>query len=368
MESSMHGTRGRTPRLLVLVFALVLGLGVTGAANAEFPTVRGHPSILGTPQEGQTLDGRKGQWLMNDGLNCTDCTFSWTWQRCAADGSGCTDVPSRTGFTYLLGAEDVGKRIRLVEWVFKRDCGEINYSNGTQECADITKNQPSAMTEVVQPKPVTIAQASAPPTIQGLAMEEEVLRATGGTWTGPGTITKVIYWQRCNAVGEGCATIVGATGPTYRLTAADVGSRVRVVETASNEGGVAQAVSTASAVVVELRPSATRPTIAAAKIAQPHRLNLRQVTVRQVGRRVTIQVPVWDTRGFKVIGVRVALTPTGLLAGSGRERATNGAGMATFTFTATGSGSTYVYVEARKAGERAQSGVWTAKLFKIRVR
>jgi hypothetical protein len=195
-----------------------------------------------------------------------------------------------------------------------------------------------------------------------------MLRVTGGTWAGPGTITKVIYWQRCNAVGEACATITGATGAAYRLTTADVGARIRVIETASNEGGTAQAVSTPSAVVVELRPSAARPTIAATKVTLPQRLNLRTVAVKQAGQRVTVQVTVWDTRGFKVVGARVALTPTGLLAGSSRERTTNAQGVATFTFAATGSGSTYLYAEARKAGEQPQTGVWTAKLFRIRVR
>ena len=40
----------------------------------------------------------------------------------------------------------------------------------------------------------------------------------------------------------------------------------------------------------------------------------------------------------------------------------------TFTFKATGSGATYVYVEAHKSGEKLQSGVSTANLFKVRVR
>ena len=68
-----------------------------------------------------------GQWLDANGLPCTDCTFRYTWQRCNADSSGCTDVPGATSFNYLLGAADVGRRIRIVEWIFKRDCGEINY-------------------------------------------------------------------------------------------------------------------------------------------------------------------------------------------------------------------------------------------------
>jgi hypothetical protein len=365
MESSMVSTRRRvaTPHLAILVLTVVLGLVVTGAASAEFPTKRSDPSVRGTAQEGQTLNGQSGQWLDANGLPCPDCSFRYTWQRCNPDGSGCGDIPGAAGLTYVVAAADVGRRIRIVEWIKKTDCD----AHG-KNCLEIEKNGVSAPTPLVTPKPISTAQASAPPTIQGLAMEEEIMRATGGTWTGPGTITKTIYWQRCNAVGEACATIDGATGGAYKLTSAEVGSRVRVIETAANEGGTAQSVSTPSAVVVELRPSASRPTIAAAKVSQPHRLNLRRITVKQVGDRVTVQVPVWDTRGFKVTGVLASLTPTGLLAGSRRERATNAQGVATFTFSATGSGWTYLHAEARKVGEKAQSGVWTAKLFRIRVR
>jgi hypothetical protein len=259
-------------------------------------------------------------------------------------------------------------RIRFVEWIFKRDCGAYNNASGSQECHDIEKNGTSALTETVAARPVTTAQASAPPTISGLAMEDEVIQAAGGTWTGPGTITKAFFWQRCNAVGEGCATIVGASGAAYRLTSDDVGSRIRVIETASNEGGTAQAVSAVSNVVVELRPTAQRPTIAAARVALPHRLIVDKIAVRQRGDTVRLQIRVSDDRGFRVTGVLVRPQPTGLLAGSTRARATSRTGWATFTFRATGVGSTYVYAEAHKAGEQAQSGVSTANLFRIRVR
>ena len=360
--------RVATPRFLVLVLAAVASLTLAGAASAEFPTKRQDPSVRGTAQEGQTLSGSTGQWLLADGLACTDCKFRYTWQRCNADTSGCTDVPGQTGFSYTLGAADVGKRIRLVEWIFKHDCSEWNYSAGTQECRDVEKNSTSSLTEMVTAKPVTTAQASAPPTLSGLAMEEEVLQAAGGTWTGPGTITKALFWQRCNAVGEGCATIAGAGGQAYRLTSADVGSRLRVIETASNEGGTSQAVSNPTSVVAELRPTAARPTIAASKVALPHRLIVDRIAVRQSGDRVTVQIRVSDDRGFRVTGVLVRAQPTALLSGSTRARATSGTGWATFSYRANGSGTTYVYAEAAKNGEPAQTGVSTANLFRIRVR
>ncbi len=355
-------------RVLVLALTSALALAVVGSASAEFPTKRSDPSVRGTPQEGQTLTGATGQWLDALGLPCADCKLTYTWQRCNPDISGCADIPGATGFSYTLGGADVGRRIRFVEWIFKRDCGAYNNAGGTQECQDVTKNGASFPTNVVTPKPVTNATATAPPAVQGLAMEDEVLTATGGTWTGPGTITKAIFWQRCNTAGEGCATVVGATGATYRLTVADVGTRLRVIETASNEGGTAQAASTPTAVVDELRPTASRPTVPASKVNTPHRLLVDQLVVKQSGDKVTIRIRVSDTRGFRVTGILVRSTPTGLLAGSSAARATDSKGWATFVYAATGTGSTYVYAEAAKKGQKAQSGVSSANLFRVRIK
>lgn len=359
--------RGAT-RLTVLSLAAFCALVVVGVASAEFPTKRADPHIVGTPQEGQTLQGRTGQWLLDNGLKDEEAKMSYTWQRCAADGSGCADVPGRTGYDYLLGADDVGKRIRFIEWITKRDCGAGNSQTGQTECRDITQNGASPLTNVVAPRPVTTPQASSAPTIAGLAMEDETLRATGANWTGQGTITKQFFWQRCNTAGEGCGTIPAAVGPTYRISSSDVGSRIRVIETATNSGGTSQAVSTVSAVVEALRPTATRQTIDVAKVALPYRLVLDEVVTRQSGRRVTIRVKVEDNRGFRVVGAQVRLTPTGLLAGSRAARVSAADGWATFTFRATGSGTTFVYADARKRGEAAQRGISTANLFAVRVR
>jgi hypothetical protein len=370
MESRMSHSSKRVTRALVVLAVVAVSLLLAGAASAEFPTVRANPGVIGTPTEGQTLNGTNGQWLYDSGLKCEpgDCTYSYNWQRCNADDSGCVDVAGRTGFTYLLGAEDVGKKVRFVETVFKRDCGAHNSQTGEIECHDITKNSASTPFGPINPKPVTTAQATAPPTLAGLAMEDETLRATGGTWTGPGTITKAFFWQRCNAIGEGCSTLPGATGATHKLTSEDVGTRLRVIEVATNEGGSSQAVSSVSAVVIELKPTASRPTIAASKVELPHRLIVDRLVARQAGKRVTLRIRVSDDRGFHITGIIVRAQPTGLLAGSTAARATDSTGWATFTYTATGSGTTYVFAEAAKRGERPQSGTSSSNLFKVRVR
>ena len=355
-------------RALVLALTSVLALAIVGAASAEFPTKRSDPSVRGTPQEGQTLDGLTGQWLMDNGLNCTDCTYRYTWQRCNPDASGCVEVPGRTGFSYLLGADDVGRRIRIVEWIFKRDCGAHNTQTGAIECQDIEKNGVSTPTVVIAPRPIVVPQTTGTPTVTGRAMEDEVLRATGATWTGQGTITKALFWQRCNTAGEGCATIAGAIGPVYRLTSSDVNGRMRVVETATNSGGTAQAVSALTDAVDELAPTAARQTLPVTKVALPHRLVLNQVVTQQKDSTVTLRVKVSDDRGFRISGAQVTVVPTGLLVGPTATKTSLANGWATFSFRATGSGTTFVFVEARRRGEKAQAGISTSHLFKVRVR
>jgi hypothetical protein len=371
MEPQMTYLRKRVrTRTFVLALVAVLALVGAGGASAEFPYMNTAPSVQGTPQEGQTLSGVTGLWLYTSGLKCEakDCNYSYKWQRCNADGSGCADIAGATGFTYTVTGADVGRRLRFVEVVAKRDCGEWNYSTGTQECRDVQGDAASALTPLITPRPVTVPQVSGAPTVQGLAMEDEVLRATGANWTGPGTITKQFYWQRCNIGGEGCVTIDGKVGPTYQITSADVGSRLRVIEVATNEGGTASAPSAQTNVVVELRPTASRPTIAAAKVSLPNRLIVDQVKTTQVGANVTVRIRVSDTRGFRITGVLVRALPTSLLAGSTAERVTDRTGWATFTFRATGSGRTFIYATARKKGEKQQTGVSSSNLFPLRVR
>jgi hypothetical protein len=78
--------------------------------------------------------------------------------------------------------------------------------------------------------------ATAPPTITGEAKQSQALTEHHGTW-GNGPESYGYQWRRCDAGGNGCSPISGATGQTYMLTAADVGHAIRVTETATNKGG-----------------------------------------------------------------------------------------------------------------------------------
>ena len=57
-------------------------------------------------------------------------------------------------------------------------------------------------------------------------------------------------WLRCNASGDGCTPISGATGQTYTVTSGDLGSTLRVRVTAKNADGETDKDSNQTSVVV----------------------------------------------------------------------------------------------------------------------
>jgi hypothetical protein len=98
---------------------------------------------------------------------------------------------------------------------------------------------------------------SVPPTVSGAAEQGQTLGETHGTWTNSPTAS-VDQWEACNGAGSYCSAIAGATGQTYTITPADVGSSIRVQEIASDASGSgAPAVSSQTAVVSSDVPSFT---------------------------------------------------------------------------------------------------------------
>jgi hypothetical protein len=78
--------------------------------------------------------------------------------------------------------------------------------------------------------------------VTGVAMENQALTAEVAGFSGQG-VAYDYRWQRCNADGTGCVDIGGADQRTYRLTASDVGKRVRSKVLASDHGGTTVAYS-----------------------------------------------------------------------------------------------------------------------------
>lgn len=74
------------------------------------------------------------------------------------------------------------------------------------------------------------------PTIIGTAQEGRQLQADDGTWSNhPDSYD--YQWKACDSSGASCSSIAGANQANYTPTSNDVGKRLRVTVTATNEGG-----------------------------------------------------------------------------------------------------------------------------------
>jgi hypothetical protein len=96
-----------------------------------------------------------------------------------------------------------------------------------------TSSSPETVTATALPAVPTFGE---PPTISGTATEGQTLTETHGYWTNNPTSYSE-EWQRCNSGGTACQPISGATAQNYTVTATDVGSTIRVQETATNSEG-----------------------------------------------------------------------------------------------------------------------------------
>jgi hypothetical protein len=203
------------------------------------PTNTSPPTIAGTPQQGMTLTEQHGSWTREP------TSYTYQWQQCNGEGNACAPISGATGQTYVPVAADVGHTLTVQETA-------IN-AVGTSNPAT---SAPTA--------PVLIAPPanSSPPTISGTAQQGQTVTEAHGSWTNEPT-SFTYRWQRCNAEGNSCTAISGATGQTYVPVAGDVGHMLRVAETASNAGGSSEAMSSAATATVKPPPptNTSPPTI-----------------------------------------------------------------------------------------------------------
>ena len=95
--------------------------------------------------------------------------------------------------------------------------------------------------------------AFSPPSITGRAKQGQTLSLGHGNWANlPGGYRW--QWEDCDRTGRTCIPIAGATGSSYRLSAADVGHRIRVVETAVNGFGTGAPAASLPTRAVAIRP------------------------------------------------------------------------------------------------------------------
>ncbi len=108
-----------------------------------------------------------------------------------------------------------------------------------------------------QNQPVSAPVNSSPPTISGTALQGDTLTETHGTWTNS-PYGYSLQWEQCDGSGSGCQPIPGATGPSYRLAAVDVGHTIVVQESATNDANTEGPVGSAQTAVIAAKLTITR--------------------------------------------------------------------------------------------------------------
>ena len=139
-----------------------------------------------------------------------------------------------------------------------------------------------------------------------------MLAETHGAWS-EGPINRYAQqWERCDAAGNNCIAIAGATARTYLPVAADAGHTVRVAETATNAQGTGgPAPSPATGVVgalpklgfLSIRPRAFR----AARHGPPvtrSRMHLAAAVRYELNVRASVRFSVQRTIAGRVVGGR----------------------------------------------------------------
>ena len=317
------------------------------------------PAISGTPQQGQTLTTTTGTWTLNG-----TPTYTYRWQRCNPDGSGCADISGATTSTYVLRSADVTNAVRSVVTADDADPG--------------TQEQASAVSDPISPAAGLVPANAAVPTIAGTPRPGETLTATEGLWAGVAPISYSYEWQLCDVTGGACAAIPGATAKVLVLPATAVGKTARVRIVGANATGSASAISSATPTVIGFTKLTDGTiSVAAADVKLPERLILDRYSVQQTQPlhtrapfKVTFRVV--DTRGYAVKGALVSLTglPYNRILNSS-EQSTGEDGTVSFSLTPTKlqplkvGARLVIFARARVAGDQLLAGVSTRRLVEV---
>jgi hypothetical protein len=369
-------------RRIILLLSLAVILGLPASANAERPGWYANPSLDGTAQVGATLTGNPG------GIKCDNCLgTSYEWL--PFDGKpapGCViRVPLPGSLSYVIRPEDAGRYIQLHIVAENHDCGEVNYSDGTQECrnsqghgytntvgpiAGAAPTPPAAPPAPAAPAtpapaapPLVAPENSARPVIAGYAEEKETLTVSAGAWSGTEPIAYSFQWFRCSSALNGCRAIEGATGTNYVLAGDDVGARVTATVTAENPAGQMPATAALTGHVLPAQPRPGFRALDVGKLRSVHQLVVTRIdgprTVRACG-TATLLVHVADSRGFLVKGAEVELS-----SATGRVRAVTGASGVAVLRVAVGAprdGRLTIIVTASKPDDESLTAVTTLVL------
>ena len=328
------------------------------------PQPKAQGDVSGTAQVGSTLT------VTTNWSGTAPISYSFQWQRCNAQGS-CTSIAGATGQSYVATTSDIGYRLRALVTAHNAYGTNSEYSNLTGSAVVAAAGKPAL---------------TAAPVVTGTAQVGSTLSTTAGTWSSATKVTYAYVWLRCDANGNACVAIGGATGTTRTLTSASLGHTVRSQVTATNSAGSTTALSAPHAVAASAPAAPTgvipvaggKSSISASTLSLPQRLVISGVAFSpsRLSSRApfTARFRVMDTRGYVVRDalVYVVALPFGWTV-TGHEVTTDTSGYATVVIHPTRAmplrrGSLVLFVRARKQGGSLLAGVSTRRLVQVLIR
>ena len=343
-----------------LIVGAVFGQPGNGRAAGSGPIGTAAPTISGTAQDGQELSTTNGTW------NNSPTSYTYAWSRCDASGGSCAPIATATAATYTAVSADVGHTLRITV--------TAKNTNGT---GTATSAASAVVSDKTAPTPTTA------PSISGTLALASTLTASQGTWSGSPT-SVAIAWLRCDANGNDCATISGATASTHVVTPADAGGTLRVAVTATNAKGSTTFVSKQTAAIPVASASgcpAGTGTIQAKELAPPARLMIDKASITPTPvtlgtDRIEIHVRVTACNGRPVAGALVFAAAIPYDQFGVTETFTAADGTVTlreprlkgFPARAHGQHLLAVFLRARKKGDPNLGGVSTRRTVAFQVR
>lgn len=205
----------------------------TATVASGAPANTAAPKVSGTPQRASVLSASTGSW------SPAGTSYAYQWQTCSGSGANCRNISGQTKSTYTLQKSDEGADLQVLV--------TAENSFGSRQAASAP----------VGPVAALLAQDIKPPAISGTALRASKLTATTGTWNSVGQ-TYAYQWSDCDASGQNCQAIAGATSTGYTLAQSDEGHKVVFSVTASNIDAAVVATSAPSAVVASSPPANTK--------------------------------------------------------------------------------------------------------------
>ena len=342
-----------------LVIGAAFGQPGSGRAAGNAPLNTATPTLTGAAQEGQTLSTSNGSW------SGSPTSYTYAWSRCDAGGGSCSAIAGASAATYEAASTDVGNTLRVT----------------------VTATNADGATQATSAPSAVVSSAAAPtntaaPSVSGSLQVGTALTASQGTWNGAPT-GFAFGWSRCDANGDSCATIDGATADTYTLGRADAGRTLRVSVTATNADGSTHFTADPTAAVPAEKATgcpADTGSIQVGDLKLPARLSVDSVSITPklvtLGTHtIQLHVRVTACDGRPVQGASVFATPIPYNQFAGPERSTGADGMVTITekrragFPARGRNQHLlaVFIRATKPGDPVLGGISTRRTVAFRV-